>query len=201
MDLMCTEKITQDSCYAMKDLNVLEDERVLRDLLELEEIYVPSCDYFKGFQSDVEPFMRKIVTKWMLEVRNVFDFMRWREKIFMCQNMRVSNTHRRSFTGNCIFGDTLTSFITYRWFDVKCRFIKCRYRQPRVLYFRDFKFSSVCTIYSIDSGELWLLQHVKRCSHHAIVRRTFNMLSFLSVLCCDCFLHESLLTYERSVRI
>lgn len=69
MDLMCTEKISQDNCYAMRDLNVLEDERVLRDLLDLEQIYVPPCDYFKEVQSDVEPFMRKIVTKWMLEVR------------------------------------------------------------------------------------------------------------------------------------
>lgn len=72
MDLMCAEKLTQDSCYAMKDLNVLEDERVLQDLLNMEQVYVPDCDYFNNMQTDVKPYMRKIVTKWMLEVSRFY---------------------------------------------------------------------------------------------------------------------------------
>ncbi len=68
MDLMCAEKISQDSCHAGKDRNVFEDERVLRDLLATEHLYVPQCDYFTMVQTDVKPFMRKVVTQWMLEV-------------------------------------------------------------------------------------------------------------------------------------
>lgn len=69
MDLLCAEKISPDSCCAVKDGTVFEDERVLQELLNMEHLYVPQCDYFKTVQTDVEPFMRKIVTKWMLEVR------------------------------------------------------------------------------------------------------------------------------------
>lgn len=74
MDLMCAEKITQDSCYAMKDLNLLEDERVLEDLLTTEQVYVPHCNYFNNVQTEIEPFMRKIVTKWMLQVSKMCNF-------------------------------------------------------------------------------------------------------------------------------
>lgn len=68
MDLLCAEKISPDSCCAVKDGVVFEDERVLQELLNMEHLYVPRCDYFKTVQTEVEPFMRKIVTKWMLEV-------------------------------------------------------------------------------------------------------------------------------------
>lgn len=65
---MCAEKITEDSCHALRDLNVFEDERVLRDLLSTEHLYVPHCNYFDDVQTDVKPFMRKMVTQWMVEV-------------------------------------------------------------------------------------------------------------------------------------
>lgn len=69
MDLLCAETISQDSCHAGIDINVFEDERVLQELLDMEHIYVPPCDYFESVQTDMRPYMRKIVTQWMLEVR------------------------------------------------------------------------------------------------------------------------------------
>lgn len=69
MDLLCAETISQDSCHAGIDINVFEDERVLKDLLNMEHLYVPPCDYFDAVQTDMKPYMRKIVTQWMLEVR------------------------------------------------------------------------------------------------------------------------------------
>ena len=44
--------------------------RVLEILLKLEEKYMPVPNYFQLVQTDgVAPWMRKMVTTWMLEVR------------------------------------------------------------------------------------------------------------------------------------
>lgn len=53
---------------AFEDLGLLRDERVLHNLLFMEDKYLPSSDYFKCVQSEVKPFMRRIVASWMLEV-------------------------------------------------------------------------------------------------------------------------------------
>lgn len=50
------------------DPSLLRDERVLRNLLRAEERYLPRCSYFACVQPDLEPFMRRIVATWMLEV-------------------------------------------------------------------------------------------------------------------------------------
>merc|ERR1712088_940007 len=52
-------------------MGILEDSRVLANLLRGEQRYLPSTpDYFSNVQVEVKPHMRKIVADWMLEVTN-----------------------------------------------------------------------------------------------------------------------------------
>ncbi|GLH14093.1 G1/S-specific cyclin-E [Gryllus bimaculatus] len=67
MELFCAERL-QDSQIAERDPTIFEDMRVLQNLLDLESLYIPSCNYFETIQKDLQPFMRKVVTTWMLEV-------------------------------------------------------------------------------------------------------------------------------------
>ncbi|XP_069679168.1 G1/S-specific cyclin-D2-like [Periplaneta americana] len=66
MDLLCCE--TSCDCRAYADPVLLNDERVLQNLLNTEEKYSPSSSYFECVQTDITPQMRKIVAEWMLEV-------------------------------------------------------------------------------------------------------------------------------------
>ncbi|KAH1019911.1 hypothetical protein HUJ04_009658 [Dendroctonus ponderosae] len=60
--------ISSNKCTrAAKDRAIFSDDRVIRNLLESEVSYVPNCDYFGQVQDDIQPFMRKVVTTWMLE--------------------------------------------------------------------------------------------------------------------------------------
>ena len=53
---------------AYKDTAVVLDERVFQNTLNLQLTTTPTCDYFTIVQRDVKPYMRKVVTSWMLEV-------------------------------------------------------------------------------------------------------------------------------------
>lgn len=53
--------------HAHKDMNILRDDRVIPNLKEKELFYIPPCNYFE-IQDDIQPYMRKVVTMWMLEV-------------------------------------------------------------------------------------------------------------------------------------
>ena len=56
---------------AQPDRQILEDSRVLGNLLRGEQRYLPRTpDYFTNVQVEVKPHMRKIVADWMLEVTN-----------------------------------------------------------------------------------------------------------------------------------
>ena len=55
-------------CCAYKDRAILEDSRVLRNMLELEEFYIPSPHLYEEIQDEIRIHMRKIVTEWMLDV-------------------------------------------------------------------------------------------------------------------------------------
>ena len=70
MDLMCKEIIYEDVDHqiAEPDHNMIGDNRVLQNLLSLERLTIPPCNYFTQVQTDIKPNMRKIVTSWMLEV-------------------------------------------------------------------------------------------------------------------------------------
>ncbi|KAM4618351.1 G1/S-specific cyclin-D1-like [Polymixia lowei] len=64
--LMCCE-VDSTIRRAYQDLNLLND-RVLQALLRAEDNYLPATNYFKCVQKDVAPYMRRIVSTWMLEV-------------------------------------------------------------------------------------------------------------------------------------
>lgn len=64
--IISAEKV--DSNFAEMDPTMASDPRVIVNLLALERSTMPHCDYFRHVQRDIQPFMRKVVTTWMLEV-------------------------------------------------------------------------------------------------------------------------------------
>lgn len=67
MDLHCQEGFGLRQSY--KDPVLINDDRVLNNLLSCEERYRSNGSYFKVVQKDVKPYMRKMVATWMLEVK------------------------------------------------------------------------------------------------------------------------------------
>ncbi|MEE6515277.1 hypothetical protein FKM82_023910 [Ascaphus truei] len=63
--LLCWES---ESELRAQDDPVLLQSRVLLKLLAAEEKYVPCASYFQCVQKEVHPYMRKMLTSWMLEV-------------------------------------------------------------------------------------------------------------------------------------
>lgn len=78
MDLSCGENMQHsgnsgsgrmvDMCVAGPDRALDRDPRLLLNLLALERSHAIHTDYFQTVQIDIQPFMRKVVTTWMLEV-------------------------------------------------------------------------------------------------------------------------------------
>ncbi|XP_028813643.1 G1/S-specific cyclin-D2a isoform X3 [Denticeps clupeoides] len=66
MELLCLEMDT--IIRARPDPNLVCDDRVLQSLLTIEERFLPQGSYFKCVQKDIQPFMRRMVATWMLEV-------------------------------------------------------------------------------------------------------------------------------------
>ncbi|KAG7255397.1 hypothetical protein CRUP_018592 [Coryphaenoides rupestris] len=59
----------QSGCFRRASLDrTLLSDRVLRALLRAEDHYLPATNYFKCVQKDIAPYMRRIVSTWMLEV-------------------------------------------------------------------------------------------------------------------------------------
>lgn len=82
MDLSCGENMENsgnqnrggrsvDMCVAGPDRALDRDPRVLLNLLTLERSHALHTDYFQHVQIDIQPFMRKVVTTWMLEVSSI----------------------------------------------------------------------------------------------------------------------------------
>ncbi|XP_062317494.1 G1/S-specific cyclin-D1 isoform X1 [Osmerus eperlanus] len=63
--LICCEVETIRRAY--QDSNLLND-RVLQKMLKAEDNYLPATNYFKCVQKEIAPYMRRIVSTWMLEV-------------------------------------------------------------------------------------------------------------------------------------
>ncbi len=54
---------------ALRDMTLVEDDRILQNLLQMEKSSLPSApDYFRFVQKDLRPPMRRIVAEWMLQV-------------------------------------------------------------------------------------------------------------------------------------
>ncbi|NXC92167.1 CCND3 protein, partial [Cercotrichas coryphoeus] len=67
MELLCVEPAPR-APRAARDPQLLGDRRVLQNLLSLEERYSPRVSYFQCVQRDIQPYMRKMLAFWMLEV-------------------------------------------------------------------------------------------------------------------------------------
>jgi cyclin D2 len=65
MELICFE---DKVVLAKSDPNILDDDRVLQNLLTIEDRFLPQCSYFKCVQKDIQPHMRRMVAGWMHEV-------------------------------------------------------------------------------------------------------------------------------------
>jgi len=64
----CETEIGGKAKRALMDPVLLNDQRVLDNLLATEDKYLPHTNYFNCVQSDIQPYMRKMVTEWMAEV-------------------------------------------------------------------------------------------------------------------------------------
>ena len=72
MNLLCTEGNRIKNAY--RDPVFLKDDRVLQNLLRMEEFYLIPARHLEQ-QKEVKPYMRRIVVQWMFEVRNVVGTM------------------------------------------------------------------------------------------------------------------------------
>ncbi|CAG0888678.1 unnamed protein product [Cyprideis torosa] len=69
LELLCCENLESDgTCRAVEDKRLLDDERVLKNMMDSEIQHMPTCNYFSCVQNDLTPRMRKILADWMLEV-------------------------------------------------------------------------------------------------------------------------------------
>lgn len=50
---------------------ILDDDRLLHNLIMAEEHYLITSSYFKCLQTDLKPGMRDVVANWMLEVTSI----------------------------------------------------------------------------------------------------------------------------------
>lgn len=73
--LLCADACPEVMPVAARDPAIMTDRRVLQQLLRLEMFSVPSNDYFAPTStSELQPYMRRVVTTWMLEVIALFQF-------------------------------------------------------------------------------------------------------------------------------
>lgn len=71
MDLLCCENgVFPDEVKAYLDPTLLNDDRVLENLLKDDACYSSLTNYFGTIQLQITPEMRKIVADWMWEVRH-----------------------------------------------------------------------------------------------------------------------------------
>lgn len=64
MELLCVEGVIR----AKRDPQLLRDRRVLQNLLSQEERCCLRVSYFQCVQKEIQPYMRKMLAFWMLEV-------------------------------------------------------------------------------------------------------------------------------------
>ena len=63
-----SSEIASQFCLAYRDQVLLDDSRVFRNMLDLEEFYLPPQDLYEHVQDEIRIHMRKIVADWMSDV-------------------------------------------------------------------------------------------------------------------------------------
>lgn len=67
-ELMAVPSAVETNRRAFVDPVLLNDPRVLDSLLVMDDRHLPSLSYFKYTQPDLQPYMRRMVVTWMMEV-------------------------------------------------------------------------------------------------------------------------------------
>lgn len=74
--LLCSENLNTDLRTAGRDATMYSDSRVLANLISSEQKNgVPPVDYFESVQTDIKPYIRKIVNSWMQEVSEIYFYL------------------------------------------------------------------------------------------------------------------------------
>ena len=68
IDNIITYNPNKNSRRPLIDFNLLNDDRVLQNLLKLEDSYTIQSNYFAILQHEVKPWMRTVLANWMFEV-------------------------------------------------------------------------------------------------------------------------------------
>ncbi|XP_063232258.1 G1/S-specific cyclin-D2-like [Bacillus rossius redtenbacheri] len=68
MELLCVERLAEPKCATAHDPAIFRDMRAFASLLAEETLGMPPCDYFRCVQTEMRPYMRKVVATWMMEV-------------------------------------------------------------------------------------------------------------------------------------
>lgn len=82
-EMLCEETLEAEGTSSTTDPVFVEDDRVLKNLLELETSYLPSASDPSNFQSDIRPAMREILSDWMFSVN--YPLSRYRLEQHTCR--------------------------------------------------------------------------------------------------------------------
>ncbi|XP_023701650.1 G1/S-specific cyclin-D2 [Cryptotermes secundus] len=137
MDLLCCE--TECECRAYPDPVLLNDERVLQNLLNTEDRYCPSSSYFECVQKDLTPQMRTILAEWMMEV---CEEQKCQEEVFPLAMNYVDR-----FLSVCPIRKSQLQLL-----GTACLLLSSKLRQPHPLATEDLV---IYTDNSISVDELW----------------------------------------------
>ncbi|XP_050298699.1 G1/S-specific cyclin-D2 [Anthonomus grandis grandis] len=179
MDLTCAES-TNKCIRAVKDRVIFKDERVINNLLNEEIFYVPNCDYFTTVQNDIQPFMRKVVTTWMLEV---CEEQRCEEQIlplavnlmdrFLC-TCKIKRQHLQLLGATCLLIASKLRSTNFLPIDLLCAYTDYSVTYDLVANWEQLVLSKLQYKLSAITGYDYIDHVIERCSwsqNHELLRR------------------------------
>ena len=98
-DLLCCENASMQldmNCDSFCDPVLLKDDRVLQNLLDLEEEYMPNPGYLVCVQAEITSEARKEVAEWMLQVKllliQIYLYkIKYKSNFFMIYDVTLQN--------------------------------------------------------------------------------------------------------------
>ncbi|XP_030745595.1 G1/S-specific cyclin-D2-like [Sitophilus oryzae] len=189
MDLACAE--TSNRCIrAVRDRAIFDDERVINNLLNDEIFYIPTCDYFTEVQNDIQPFMRKVVTTWMLEV---CEEQMCEEQIlplavnymdrFLCV-CRIRRQHLQLLGATCLLIASKLRSTNFLPIDLLCAYTDYSVTYELVANWEQLVLSKLQYNLSAVTGFDYIDQVIERCSwsgeSHLLRRHAHTLISICS---------------------
>ncbi|XP_066146356.1 G1/S-specific cyclin-D2 [Euwallacea fornicatus] len=179
MDLPCGET-SNKVIRAVKDKAIFRDDRVIKNLLRGETSYVPNCDYFTKVQTDIQPFMRKVVTTWMLEV---CEEQMCEEQIlplavnymdrFLCV-CKIKRQHLQLLGATCLLIASKLRSSNFLPIDLLCAYTDYSVTYDLVANWEQLVLSKLQYNLSAVTGYDYIDQVIERCSwsqNHQLLRR------------------------------